>query len=229
MTIRFSKAEMQKAMKEVKKRVKLGAGQPAKVRMVDMNGKAHDMTKKQYCGLFDNQAKFFMDRGRYPAYTTYLYDTNTPFVGVPQKFDYNCGSSTLANASTQVLCYAHEVQCRRACGTAKGKGTSPAQLIAGAKKLGMQVIRINRTFNAVKSELAKGHSVIAHIQTGDPDLKGCVEYKSDFGHWISIYDTTSDYKFKIFDPARTYKTCNANKIIKATGGRSIYFYAVKPL
>ena len=228
MTIRFSKDEMQKAMKTVKKSVIKGTGQPAKIKMTDMNGKAHEMSKKQYCGLFDNQAKFFLDRGRYPNYTTYLYDTNTPFVGQNQKFDFNCGSQSLANASTQVLCYAHEVQCRRACGTAKGSGTSPSQLIAGAKKLGMKVEQINRSFNSVKAELSKGHSVIAHIQTDDPDLQ-CLSYKKGFGHWISIYDTTSDYKFKLFDPARTYKTCNANQIIKATGGRKIYFYGVKPL
>ena len=228
MVIKFSKAEMQKAMKTVKKSVKNGTGQPSKIKMVDMNGKAHEMSKKQYCGLFDNQSKFYMDRGRYPNWVSYLYDANTPFTGRPQKFDFNCGSQSLSNASTQVLCYAHEVECRRACGTKKGSGTSPANLIAGAKKLGMKVERINRSFNGVKSEIAKGHSVIAHIQTGDDDLR-CLKYKHDFGHWISIYDTTSDYKFKLFDPARTYVTCNANQIIKATQGRDIHFYSVKPL
>lgn len=228
MAIRFSKEEMQNAMKTVKKSVKKGVGQPSKIKMTDMNGKVREMTKKQYCGLFDNQAKFFLDRGRLPNYTTYLYDTNTPFVGRNQQFDYNCGSTTLSNVSTQVLCYAHEVQCRRACDTKKGSGTSPANLIKGAKKLGMEVLQINRSFNSVRSELVKGHSVIAHIQTDDPDLK-CLDYKSGFGHWIAIYDTTSDYKFKVFDPARTYKTCNANNIIKATGGRNIHFYTVKPM
>ena len=222
MTIRFSKDEMQKAMKQVKASVKQGKGQPSSLKMKAMNGKTYTMKQKAYCGLFDNQVKFYMANSRYPNYTTYLYDADTPFRGVPQPTSYTCGSQSLSNASSQVLCYATEKRCRDACNTTKN-GTTPSNLIKGAEKLGMKVEKINRTFNAVKS------AVIAHIETGGNTKPTCLDYQKNYGHWISIYNVTGDYKFKVYDPSRGYKTCNANQIIKATNGRQIYFYQVKPL
>lgn len=228
MTIRFDKTEMQKAMKQVKTSVKSGKGQPSAITMTDMDGKKHTMKKKQYCGLFDNQVKFYMANNRYPNYTTYLYDSATAFRGNPQPTSFSCGSTSLSNASSQVLCYATEKKCREACNTTKN-GTSPQNLIKGAEKLGMKVEKINRTFNAVKSAISKGYSVIAHIETGGATRPQCLSYNSNFGHWVSIYNVTEDYKFKVYDPTKGYKVCNANQIIKATNGRAIYFYAVKPL
>ena len=228
MTIRFDKAEMQKAMKQVKASVKQGKGQPQELRMKAMNGKTYTMKQKAYCGLFDNQAKFFIHNSRLPNYCTYLYDSPTGFVGQEQPNGYTCGSTSLANASTQILTYKTELQCRTACNTTKN-GTTPTNLIRGAEKLGMKVEKINRTFNAVKSAISKGYGVIAHIETGGATKPPCLSYQSNFGHWVSIYNVTSDYKFKVYDPTKGYKTCNANQIIKATNGRKIYFYQVKPL
>lgn len=228
MTIRFSKEEMQKAMKQVKASVKQGKGQPSSLKMKAMNGKTYTMKQKQYCGLFDNQVKFYMANARYPNYTTYLYDTATPFRGLEQPNSWTCGSQSLSNASSQVLCYATEKRCRDACNTTKN-GTTPNNLIKGAEKLGMKVEKINRTYNAVKSAISKGYSVIAHIETGGATKPTCLSYQKNYGHWISIYNVTSDYKFKVYDPTKGYKTCNANQIIKATNGRQIYFYQVKPL
>lgn len=223
--MRFSKDEMQKMMNTVKTSVKAGKGQPASVKMKDMDGKTHTMKKVQYCGLLDNQAKYFLNNSRLPNYTTYLYDVATPFVGKRQPNGWTCGSTSLSNASTQVLNYVTESQCRKACNTNQN-GTTPANLIAGGKKLGLKVEKINRTYNAVKSAISKGYSVIAHIQTANVP---CLGYRNDYGHWISIYNVTGDYKFKVYDPSRDYQVCNANTIIKATGGRDIHFYAVKPL
>jgi len=228
LTVQFSKAEMQKLMKTVKKSVKDGKKQPSSVKMKALNGKTYDMKKKQYCGLLDNQVKFYMNKGRYPNYTTYLYDADTPFRGLPQSLSWNCGSTSLSNASSQVLCYATEKRCREACKTTKN-GTTPANLINGAKKLDMKVEKINRTFNAVKKAIDDGYGVIAHIETGGATKPPCLSYQSNFGHWVCIYNYTSDYKFKVYDPTKGYKVCNANQIIKATNGRAIYFYQVKPL
>lgn len=228
LTVRFSKAEMQKLMKTIKTSVKQGKKQPSSVTMTDMNGKKHTMKKKQYCGLLDNQVKFYMANGRYANYVSYLYDCDTPFRGLDQPNKYTCGSQSLSNASSQVLCYATEKRCRTACNTTTN-GTTPTNLINGAKKLGMKVEKINRTFNAVKKAIDDGYSVIAHIQTGGATNPKCLDYQFSWGHWINIYNYTGDYKFKVFDPSRGYKTCNANQIIKATDGRAIYFYAVKPL
>ena len=228
MTIRFSKAEMTKAMNTVKANVKQGKGQPKQIKMTDMDGKKRTLTQKQYCGLFDNQAKFFIHNSRLPNYTSYLYDSPTGFVGQEQPNGWTCGSTSLANASTQILNYKTEKQCRNACKTTTN-GTTPSNLINGAEKLGMKVEKINRTYNAVKSAINKGYSVIAHIETGGATKPTCLGFHQNFGHWISIYNVTSDYKFKVYDPTKTYKTCNANQIIKATNGRQIYFYQVKPL
>ena len=228
MTIRFSKEEMQKAMKQVKTSVKSGKGQPSSLKMKAMNGKTYTLKKNQYCGLFDNQAKFFIHNSRLPNYCTYLYDSPTAFVGQEQPNSWTCGSTSLANASTQILTYKTEKQCRTACNTTTN-GTTPSNLIKGAEKLGMKVEKINRTFNAVKSALSKGYGVIAHIETGGNTKPTCLGFSQNFGHWVSIYNTTSDYKFKVYDPTKGYKTCNANQIIKATNGRQIYFYQVKPL
>ena len=228
MTIRFDKAEMQKAMKTVKSSVKSGKGQPSQLKMTAMNGKTYTMKQKAYCGLFDNQAKFFIHHSRLPNYCTYLYDSPTAFVGQEQPNSWTCGSTSLANASTQILTYKTEKQCRTACNTTTN-GTTPSNLIKGAEKLGMKVEKINRTFNAVKSAISKGYSVIAHIETGGATKPQCLGFQSNFGHWVSIYNTTSDYKFKVYDPTKGYKTCNANQIIKATNNRQIYFYQVKPL
>lgn len=225
MTIRFSKDEMQKAMKTVRENVKQGKGQPLQLKMKDMNGKTHIMKKNQYCGLFDNGAKFFIHNGRQANWVSYLYDSPTGFVGQEQPNSWTCGSTSLANASTQILNYKTELQCRKACKTTTN-GTTPNNLIQGAKTLGIKVEKINRTFNAVKSSITKGYGVIAHIQTENVP---CLSYKKSYGHWISIYNTTQDYKFKVYDPSRNYKVCNANQIIKATGGRDLHFYAVKPL
>ena len=228
MTIRFDKAEMQKAMKTVKASVKSGKGQPSQLKMKAMNGKTYTLKKNQYCGLFDNQAKFFIHHSRLPNYCSYLYDSSTGFVGQEQPNGWTCGSTSLANASTQILTYRTELQCRKACGTTKN-GTTPSNLIKGAEKLGMKVEKINRTYNAVKSAISKGYGVIAHIETGGATKPQCLGFSSNFGHWVSIYNVTSDYKFKVYDPTKGYKTCNANQIIKATNNRQIYFYQVKPL
>lgn len=223
--IRFDVSTMKKGMKNIHDSVKAGKGQPSSLTLTDMNGKKRTLKKKQYCGLFDNQAKYFLNNSRYPNYTTYLYDTDTPFVGKRQPNSWTCGSTSLSNASTQILYYKTEAQCRKACGTGTN-GTSPSQLVAGAKKLGIKVEKINRTFTSVKAALDKGYGVIAHIQTANVP---CLGYAKDYGHWITIYNYTGDYKFKVYDPSRDYKVCNANQIIKATGGRDIHFYAVKPL
>ena len=226
--IRFNVNEMKKAMKTIRTSVKNGKGQPKTITMTTMDGKKKTLTKKEYCGLFDNQASYFHKNGRYPNYTTLLYKTDTPFVGNAQPNGWTCGSSSLSNASTQILTYKTEKQCRTACNTTKD-GTTPSNLIKGAEILGMKVEKINRTFNAVKSALSKGYGVIAHIETGGNTKPTCLGFSQNFGHWVSIYNTTSDYKFKVYDPTKGYKTCNANQIIKATNGRQIYFYQVKPL
>ena len=228
MSIRFSKKEMQSAAKKIQNYVKKNKKQPSSVTMVDMNGKSRKLTKKQYCGLFDNQAGYFNDHGRLPNYTTLLYEEPTAFRGQKQPTSVECGNTSLHNAMTQLMIYHTVAECKKACGTGSN-GTSPAQLIAGGKKLGVKVTKINRTFQAVKNAIDSGYSVIAHIQTGGSTKPKCLGYISNYGHWISIYNYTGADKFKVYDPTKLYKTCTAIEIIRATNGRSINFYSVAPL
>lgn len=225
--IRFSKTEMKKAAKTVQNNVKKGKGQPKKLKMTDLNGKLHSLSKKEYCGLFDNQAGYFNTHNRLPNYTTLLYEEPTAFRGQKQPTSVECGNTSLHNAMTQLMIYHTVAECKKACGTNQN-GTTPAQLIAGGKKLGVEVKKIKRTFQAVKDAIDKGYSVIAHIQTGGSTKPKCLGFVYDYGHWISIYNISGKDKFKVYDPTKLYKVCTAIEIIKATGGRSINFYSVAP-
>lgn len=228
MSIRFSKKEMQNAAKKIQNNVKKNKKQPSNIEMVDMNGKKRKLTKKQYCGLFDNQAGYFNEHGRLPNYTTLLYEEPTAFRGQKQPTSVECGNTSLHNAMTQLMIYHTVAECKKACGTGSN-GTSPAQLISGGKKLGVEVKQIKRTFQAVKDAIDSGYSVIAHIQTAGKTRPKCLGYVYDYGHWISIFNYVGSDKFKVYDPTKLYKTCTAVEIIKATNGRAINFYSVAPL
>lgn len=226
--IRFNKKEMLKAAKTIINYVKKNKKQPSSVTMVDMNGKTHKLNKKQYCGLFDNQAGYFNDHGKLPNYTTLLYEEPTAFRGQKQPTSVECGDTSLHNALTQLFMYVTIAECKRACGTNQN-GTSPEQLIAGGKKVGVEVKKIARTFQAVKKAIDSGYSVIAHIQTAGNTKPKCLGFVYNYGHWISIYNYVGSDKFKVYDPTKGYKVCTAVEIIKATNGRSINFYSVAPL
>lgn len=227
MPIQFSKSEMIKAMRLIRNQVKEEGKQPKQIYMIDKTGKTRTLKHDEYCGLFDNQASYFHKYWKLPNYTSLLYECKTPFRGNPQPNSWTCGSTSLANASTQILDYKTELECRKACQT-NTNGTIPQNLITGGAKLGIKVNKLTRTFNKVKSAISHGYGVIAHIQTGGTTKPKCLGYINNYGHYINIYDTTEDYKFKVYDPTKGYKLCNAQTIIKATDGRDINFYVVKP-
>jgi len=224
MTIKFSKKTMQEGAKNLQNYMKKNNKPSPTLTMVDVEGKTHKLTQKQYNGLFDNQAQFYKKNSRLPNYTTLLYESDTAFVGEKQPNSYTCGSTSLSNCATQVYTYVTEKQCRTACNT-NTNGTTPTNLINGAKKLGLKVTQIPRTFNAVEKAFNEGKSVIAHIQTAGNTKPQCLNYLNNYGHWIAIYKIKND-KFVVFDPTKGTKTCKPNEIIKATNGRPIYFYSV---
>lgn len=228
MPLQFEKEEIKKASRIIRKHIREKGQQPPYVEIKDKTGKIRKLKRTEYCGLFDNMANYWFKHNKLPSYTSLLYETPTAYRGNPQPNSWTCGSTSLANASTQVFQYVTEQQCREACNTTKN-GTVPKNLISGGKKLGFEVKQINRTYNAVKKAINSGYGVIAHIQTGGATKPQCLGFVYDFGHYINIYDCTSDYKFKVYDPTKGYKVCNANQIIKATNGRDIHFYSVKAL
>ena len=228
MPLQFKKEDIKKASRIIRKHIREEGHQPPQISLKDRTGKTRTLTRKQYCGLFDNMANYWFKHNHLPTYTSLLYETNTAYRGNPQPNSWTCGPTSLANASTQVFQYVTEQQCREACQTTKN-GTVPKNLITGAKKLGFEVKEIPRTFTAVKKAIDTGYGIIAHIETGGATKPSCLGFISNYGHYINIYDYTSDYKFKVYDPTKGYKVCNAQQIIKATNGRDIKFYHVKAL
>ena len=226
--MKFNKADMVNEAKEIRAFIRENGRLPNSATMKDSTGKEVTLKKNEYLGLFKNQTTFFQANGRLPNYTALLYESSTAFSGQKQPNSWTCGSTSLSNAATHVFTYVSEKQCREACKT-NTNGTVPDNLVAGGKKLGLQVKPIQRTLNAVRSTINSGGSVIAHIETAGKTRPACLGFKNNFGHYISIYDVTSDMKFKVFCPTMGAKTCLANQIINATNGRGIKFYSVKPL
>lgn len=226
--MRFSKKEMLNAAKKIREYINKNKKFPKELSMKDMDGKTRKLSKKQLCGLFDNQAGFFNTHKRLPNYTTLLYESSTPFRGTKQPTSVECGDTTLHNALTQLCIYISIAECKKLCKT-NSNGTTPDNLIAAGKKCGVKITKIPRTFQAVKEAIDKGYSVIAHIQTAGNTRPKCLGYHENYGHWISIYNYSGKDKFKVYDPTMSYKTCTAIEIIKATNGRSINFYSVSPL
>ena len=105
-------------------------------------------------------------------------------------------------------------------------GTSPSDLIAGAKKLGYEVKRIPRNKKAVEEAHKKGEMVIGHIQTEDAK---CLKYLYDYGHFVSIIRITKPGNYRVFDPTKGVHSCRPSVIDNATNGRDIGYYSVKPI
>ena len=221
--VKFSKKEMSATAKTLRKNIKSGKGYKSYVSMVDMNKKAHKLSKAQYMGLFEAQNVFIMKNGRYPNYVTLNSTANNPLVMNYQDNGYTCGPTSLSMAIQMLFGYVSEKKCATACGTVIGSGTSPDMLINGAKKLGYKLTKISRNKTAVKSALSKAEPVIAHIQTKPAT---CLGYTGDYGHYILIYGMTNDGLYKIADPTKGIKKCKPTILDHATNGRAIYYYRV---
>lgn len=221
--VKFSKKEMSATAKTLRKNIKRGKGYKSYVNMVDMDKKAHKLSKAQYMGLFEAQNVFIMKNGRYPNYVTLNSTANNPLVMNYQDNGYTCGPTSLSMAIQMLFGYVSEKKCATACGTVIGSGTSPDKLIAGAKSLGYKLTKISRNKTAVKSALSKAEPVIAHIQTKPAT---CLGYTGDYGHYILIYGMTNDGLYKIADPTKGIKKCKPTILDHATNGRAIYYYRV---
>jgi ABC-type bacteriocin/lantibiotic exporter with double-glycine peptidase domain len=133
-----------------------------------------------------------------------------------------CGPTSLSMAIQMLFGYVSEKKCATACHTGS-TGTSPDNLIAGAKSLGYKLTKISRNKTAVKSALSKAEPVIAHIQTKPAS---CLGYVGDYGHYILIYGMTNDNLYKIADPTKGIKKCKPTILDNATNGRSLGYYRV---
>lgn len=223
----FSKAEMNKASKNIRNSIKKGAGVPKSLKMIAReNNKKVTVNKAHFAGLFESQNIFIRHHGRYPNYVTLNSTANNPLVMDYQDNAYTCGPTSLSMASQMLYGYTSEKAFAKACKTNKN-GTSPDNLIAGAKSLGYNVTPIGRNFKSVSAALAKGYAVVIHYETGGGTKPKCMGFLNNYGHYALIFKAKDNY-YWIADPTKGIKKCKASEIDKATNGRSIHYYKVVP-
>ena len=140
-----------------------------------------------------------------------------------QPNSYTCGPTSLAMCS-QILGKSTSISSfSNACYT-NGNGTSPANLIAGARKLGFKVTQISRSIEGVKNAIDNGKPVIAHIMTGGVT---CAGWQGNYGHYIVIYDYGTVYYY-IADPTKGLCRCTHSMIDNAMRGYpGIKYYSVE--
>jgi predicted double-glycine peptidase len=218
----FSKDMMNDAGKRMQNFIKTNKRLPNTLNMKSREGKTLQLTKAQYAGLFENQNVFFVKHGRQPNYTTLNSNANNPLCMNYQDNSKNCGPASLSMISMLLYKSTSEAAFVKACKTGSN-GTSPENMIAGAKSLGFKVSKIDRNNASVKKALNTGAGVLAHIQTKPAS---CLGYLNDYGHWVVIYGVSSD-KYLIADPTKGIKTCTSTILDKATNGRVIYYYKVE--
>ena len=222
--IRFTKTELSNASKTIRASVKDGKGLPKSISLHDSNGKIRNLKVTEYLGLFQQKNIFILRNGREPNYVTFATKCSTlPVAMNYQDTGYTCGPTSLSMASMCLLGYTSESTFAKACHTTTG--TTPDNLISGAKKQGYKVTRIGRNYESVYKSLSKGKPVIAHIQTAPAT---CLGFKGDYGHYVLIY-WCKNKEYFIADPTKGMHKCKATILDKATNGRDIGYYEVKPL
>lgn len=140
-----------------------------------------------------------------------------------QPNSYTCGPTSLSMCS-QIL--GNEVSINafaNACYT-DGNGTSPSNLIAGAKKLGFKLTPIGRNYSSVKEAIDDGKPVLSHVMTS---RMKCLGWLGNFGHYVVIYDYDDGY-YHVADPTKGIGWCYKDQVDYATEGYDgIKYYSVE--
>ena len=226
--VQFNKSEMNSAKKRIRNFLKTNGFLPNSARMKDKNtGKTIKVKKREYEYLFEAQHLFLRNNGYQPNWVTMNGESDNAVVQNYQTDVYTCCVYSFQMCGQYLFDWISPSKIKKAFKT-NVNGTTPANLIAGAKSLGYKVTPISRTYDAVKKCLDNGFPVIAHIQTAGNTRPACLGYKYDYGHYVHI-NKAKDNKFLVADPTKGLKWCVASQIIKATGGRDIQFYKVEIL
>lgn len=148
-----------------------------------------------------------------------------PVVWQRQPNAYTCGPTSLAMCS-QILGKSTSISAfSNACYTT-GNGTSPSNLMSGAKKLGFKVTPIGRSYAAVKKAIDAGKPVIAHVMT---KTMSCLGWEGNYGHYVVIYDYGDGY-YHVADPTKGIAWCYKTQVDGATiGYEGIQYYSVEKL
>ena len=222
--IRINKKDYTDARKRIRTFIKKYHRLPNYVTFKKQDGKEINLTKKQYCGLFQGYMQFYLKHGREPNYLTLNTEANYPLVINYQDDKYSCGVASLQMCLQFLFDYKYESYIKKTLGTNKD-GTTPTQLITGAKKLGYKVTPIPRTFKEVKKALDSYSPVILQIET--KSAGNCLSYRNSYGHYIMCYKADTN-KYYVMDPTKGPKVCNSTTLNKATGGsKHRKFYKVE--
>ena len=140
-----------------------------------------------------------------------------------QPNSYTCGPTSLSMCS-QILGDEKSINAfSNACYT-DGSGTSPSNLISGARKLGFKVTPIGRSYSAVKNAIDNGKPVIAHVMT---ITMSCLGWQGNYGHYVVIYDYDDGY-YHVADPTKGIGWCYKDQVDYATRGyEGIQYYSVE--
>lgn len=223
---RYNKTEYTDARKRIRRFIKENHRLPKHCNFKNQQGKIDNLTRREYCGLFQGYMQFYLKHGREPNYLTLNSEANYPLVINYQDDPYSCGVASLQMCLQFLFDYKYESYIKKTLGTNKS-GTTPAQLINGAKKLGYKVTPIKREFKEVKKALDNYCPVILQIETKSAGK--CLGYKNSYGHYIMCYKAV-DNKYYVIDPTKGKHTCNFMKLNRATGGSSNRkFYKVEIL
>jgi len=220
---RYNKPEYTDARHRIRKFIKEHHRLPKYCNFKNQTGKIDNLTRKEYCGLFQGYMQFYLKHGREPNYLTLNSEANYPLVINYQDDKYSCGVASLQMCLQFLFDYKYESYIKKTLGTNKN-GTTPAQLINGAEKLGYKVTVIPREFKEVKKALDSYSPVILQIET--KSAGNCLSYKNSYGHYVMCYKADTN-KYYVMDPTKGPKVCNSTTLNKATGGGNRKFYKVE--
>ena len=220
---RYNKPEYTDARKRIRAFIKEHHRLPKYCKIKNQQGKIDRLTRREYCGLFQGYMQFYQKHGREPNYLTLNTEANYPLVINYQDDPYSCGVASLQMCLQFLFDYKYESYIKKTLGTNKN-GTTPAQLINGAKKLGYKVTPIPRTFKEVKKALDSYSPVFLQIETKSAGK--CLSYRNSYGHYVMCYKADTN-KYYIMDPTKGPKVCNSTTLNKATGGGNRKFYKVE--
>jgi predicted double-glycine peptidase len=221
---RYNRPDYNDARKRIRTFIKANHRLPNYCQFKNINGKYDRLNREEYCGLFQGYMQFYLKHGREPNYLTLNSEANYPLVINYQDDPYSCGVASLQMCLQFLFDYKYESYIKKTLGTNKN-GTTPTQLITGAKKLGYKVTIIPRTFKEVKKALDNYCPVILQIET--KSAGNCLSYRNSYGHYIMCYKADTN-KYYVMDPTKGPKVCNATTLNKATGGsKHRKFYKVE--
>ena len=221
---RYNRPEYTDARKRIRKFIKEHHRLPKYCKFKNQQNRIDRLTRKEYCGLFQGYMQFYQKHGREPNYLTLNSEATYPLVINYQDDPYSCGVASLQMCLQFLFDYKYESYIKKTLGTNKN-GTTPAQLINGAKKLGYKVTPIKREFKEVKKALDNYCPVILQIET--KSAGNCLSYKNSYGHYIMCYKADTN-KYYVMDPTKGPKVCNSTTLNKATGGsKHRKFYKVE--